>query len=162
MLHMARDQSVSIGSVGKCLQFMTSDSCSVSALFTLLPACMPIVLTILVSSWCADRSFSALPRIKTCLRTTMTSQRLNAAAVDRNISDSLVLKDVADDLNNCLTVRQNTFDLNWTCWVSQCCTTQSCSCCSCCSVGRTYNINMRSWMLMLMILCTSVIWVHRN
>jgi hypothetical protein len=116
MLHdMARAQDVLIDSVGKCLQFLTSDSCS--AALTLLPEFakfMRILLTIPVSSCCAERSFSALRRIKTYLRSTMTQQRLNTAAVmhvNRDITDSLNLEDVADDFIKRSPVRQNTFSM---------------------------------------------------
>ena len=69
-----------------------------SAFPTLLKL-LQIALTIVVTTSECERTFSALKRIKTYLRSTMTNERLSDLAVlsiERDISSNLVLDDVVD------------------------------------------------------------------
>ncbi|ELT96985.1 hypothetical protein CAPTEDRAFT_145680, partial [Capitella teleta] len=59
-----------------------------------------IYMTLPVTSATAERSFSALRRLKTYLRSTMSQQRLNNVMLThchKRICDTLPLKDVACD-----------------------------------------------------------------
>ena len=65
---------------------------------------LQIALTICVSSASCERSFSALKRIKTYLRSTMNEERLVSLAVlstEREISQSLNLEEVIDKFYAC-------------------------------------------------------------
>ena len=60
---------------------------------------LQLVLTVVVSTASCERSFSALKRIKTYLRSTMSEQRLNDIAllsIERRVVESLLLDDVID------------------------------------------------------------------
>ena len=72
---------------------------SLKEAFPTLLGILRIALTICVSSASCERSFSALKRIKTYLRSTMQEERLvNLAvlSVEREISQTLNLEDVID------------------------------------------------------------------
>ena len=103
----------SFSSVKDCVDFLTSpDNKSVLHLLPEIVQYLRILLTIPVSSCCAERSFSTLRRIKTYLRATMTQQRLNATAVlnvNRDIADCLNLQEVADEFIRRSPLRINTF-----------------------------------------------------
>ena len=60
---------------------------------------LQIVLTIVVSTAACERSFSALKRIKTYLRSTMSEQRLNDVAVlsiEKRLAESLSFDEIID------------------------------------------------------------------
>ena len=67
--------------------------------FPILVKVFQIALTISVTSAKCERSFSALKRIKTYLRSTMSDQRLTDLAIlsiERDLSDNLDLDEVLD------------------------------------------------------------------
>lgn len=103
----------SISSVKDCVDFLTSSNNS--SILHLLPEIakyLRVLLTIPVSSCCAERSFSSLRRMKTYLRATMTQQRLNATAVlnvNRSTADCLNMEDIADEFIRRSPLRMNTF-----------------------------------------------------
>ncbi|MGH0120275.1 UNVERIFIED_CONTAM: hypothetical protein FKN15_060683 [Acipenser sinensis] len=72
-----------------------------------------LVLTIPVTTCTSERSFSALCRLKTFLRSTMTQARLNSIAVLHIHGESVPadLVDVVNDIISRSAVRRNTFSL---------------------------------------------------
>ena len=67
------------------------------AAFPTLKNVLKIALTLAVSTAECERSFSALKRVKTYLRTTMTEKRLTDIAllsIERSLSDVIRLEDV--------------------------------------------------------------------
>jgi hypothetical protein len=69
--------------------------------FPALPKCLQIALTIGVTSASAERSFSALRRLKTYLRSTITQERvtyLSVIYVEREISHELWNPSVQEEL----------------------------------------------------------------
>lgn len=106
-LDIATSKDVSIKSLQDAVNFMKSDNlCDMLSEYSKL---LQIILTILVSSCTAERSFSALRRLKTFLRSTMTQNRLNDIAllhVHRN--EDVDIEKVANTFINKAKVRQNT------------------------------------------------------
>lgn len=84
-------------------------------LFPELIKLMKLVLTIPVSTCTCERSFSALRRLKTYLRSTLCSLRLNNLAVmhiHKDIAENLdsgTMKKLIDSFINCNGIRRNTF-----------------------------------------------------
>uniref|UniRef100_A0A2S2PFM3 Zinc finger MYM-type protein 1 n=1 Tax=Schizaphis graminum TaxID=13262 RepID=A0A2S2PFM3_SCHGA len=109
-LDIAKSRDVSIKSLQDALNFIKSDNlCDMLSEFSKL---LQIMLIIPVSSCTAERSFSALRRLKTFLRSTMTQNRLNDIAilhVHRN--EEVDIEKVANTFINKAKVRQNTFAL---------------------------------------------------
>ena len=61
---------------------------------------LQISMTICVSTAKCERSFSALKRIKTYLRSSMSEQRLTDMAIlsiERDLADSLILNDIVEE-----------------------------------------------------------------
>lgn len=71
----------SINSISEAAETMRSMTVEVRGLFDQVETLLRLLIVMPVSSSEAERSFSALRRLKTWLRTTMTQARLNHAAV---------------------------------------------------------------------------------
>lgn len=87
----------------------------VRALFTEVEQLLRLLLLCPASSCTAERSFSALRRLKNWLRNNMTQNRLNALAVcnvHRDIVDDLDLSSIAEDFAGRSEIRRNIFG-NW-------------------------------------------------
>ncbi|XP_051797058.1 zinc finger MYM-type protein 1-like [Acanthochromis polyacanthus] len=78
-------------SCGEATSILKGLPCEVRGLFTEVETLVRLLLVVPVSSSEAERSFSALRRLKTWLRTTMTQQRLNHVAVCHIHQDKLDL-----------------------------------------------------------------------
>lgn len=118
LLDIARTKNVRLNSVEDIVSFVISHCESIKDMIPEIIKLLKIVLTIPVSTCTAERSFSALRRIKTYLRSTMTQQRLNdhmAVHINREIADDLDLEEIADIFINRAVVRQNTFALKENC-----------------------------------------------
>jgi hypothetical protein len=88
----------------------------VRALFTQVEQLIRLLLVCPASSCTAERSFSALRRLKTWLRNNMTQSRLNAIAVcnvHQEIIDQINLSKVAEEFAGRSDIRRNIFG-NWT------------------------------------------------
>ena len=62
-----------------------------------------LYLTIPITSATSERSFSALKRVLTYLRSTMTEERLNHCLllhIHKNVTDTLDIKEIAKDFIN--------------------------------------------------------------
>ncbi|KAF0773673.1 Uncharacterized protein FWK35_00000090, partial [Aphis craccivora] len=109
-LNIAKSREASIKSLQDVVNLMKSENvCVMLSEFSKL---LQIALTILISSCTAEKSFSALRRLKTFLRSTMTQNRLNDIAilhVHRN--EDVDIEKVANTFINKAKVRQNTFEL---------------------------------------------------
>ena len=69
---------------------LLSDVCTVIKLILVMPATNAV----------SERSFSALRRVKTCLRATMTQERLNHVRVlhvHKDLTDKLNLNDIGNE-----------------------------------------------------------------
>lgn len=114
LLDIARTKNVRLNNVEDIVSFIISHCESTKDIIPEVIKLLKIVLTIPVSTCTAERSFSALRRIKTYLRSTMTQQRLNdhmVVHVNREIADDLDLEEITDIFINRAVVRQNTFAL---------------------------------------------------
>ena len=83
-----------------CISEVLLEISSLRTAFPTLVKLLQIALTIVVSTASCERSFSALKRIKTYLRSTMTEQRLVDLAVlsvERDLSQQLSLNEVIDE-----------------------------------------------------------------
>ena len=69
---------------------------SVYPLRQAFPTLLKLALTICVTSAQCERCFSALKRIKTYLRSTMTEQRLAILSIERDMSQKLKIDDIID------------------------------------------------------------------
>jgi hypothetical protein len=115
LLDIAQTKHVRLNNVEDIVSFIISHCESVKDMIPEIIKLLKIVMTIPVSTCTAARSFSALRRIKTYLRSTMTQQRLTdhmIVHVNREIADDLDLEEIADIFINRAVVRQNTFALN--------------------------------------------------
>ena len=63
------------------------------------------------TSCTAERSFSALRRLKSYLRSTMDQEKLNNIAILMSITKALLILMISQNLLNVLAVRQNTIAL---------------------------------------------------
>ena len=70
---------------------------SLKAAFPEFTKLVRIAMTIVVSTAHCERSFSALKRIKNYLRSTMNENRLTNLAIERELSNTLVLDDVVTE-----------------------------------------------------------------
>ena len=77
-LRMIGDQKWNIQSVDESVNKLLSSDPAIRALFDQVDVLTRVLLTIPASSAEAERSFSALRRLKTYLRSTMSLQRLNS------------------------------------------------------------------------------------
>lgn len=97
-----------------------SDACAifkkmvpeVRGMFTAVEQLLRLMLVCPVSSCTAERSFSALRRLKTWLRSTMSEQRLNAAIVshvNQDVLDSLEINKLASEFASRSEIRRGMF-----------------------------------------------------
>nr|CAH7751726.1 unnamed protein product [Callosobruchus chinensis] len=115
LLDIAQTKHVTLNNVEDIVSFIISHCGSVKDMIPEIIKLWKIIMTIPVSTCTAERSFSALRRIKTYLRSTMTQQRLNdhmIVHVNQKIADDLDVEEIADIFINRAAVRQNTFALN--------------------------------------------------
>lgn len=110
---IAGKKKLPVTSVYEIRKFLQSDS-SVRSLLSEATKCMKLLRTVPVSTSTAERSFSALRRLKSYLRTTMTQRRLNSIAVlnaHQNILDDLDLRPLLNDFVKRNSVRRSMFAL---------------------------------------------------
>jgi hypothetical protein len=84
----------------------------VRVLFTAVEQLLRLMLICPVSSCAAERSFSALRRLKNWLRSSMSQERLNAITichVNQTILDDLNLKQLAYQFSQQSDIRKNAF-----------------------------------------------------
>jgi len=111
LLDIAKSREIPISSTQNAIDFLKSDI-SLRSMLNELNKLLKIILTVPVSSCTAERSFSALRRLKTFLRSTMSQNRLNDMAilhVHRN--ENVDIEIVANSFINKTKIRQNTFAL---------------------------------------------------
>nr|CAH7739888.1 unnamed protein product [Callosobruchus chinensis] len=77
LLDIAQTKHVTLNNVEDIVSFIISHCGSVKHMISEIIKLLKIIMTIPISTCTAERSFSALRRIKTYLRSTMTQQRLN-------------------------------------------------------------------------------------
>lgn len=114
LLDIARSKNIRLNNVEDIVTFITSHCDSIKEMINEVIKLVKLVLTIPVSTCTAERSFSALRRIKTYLRNSMTQQRLNdnmVVHVNQEMADDLDLDEIADIFIQRATVRENTFVL---------------------------------------------------
>lgn len=114
LLDIAKTKNVTLDNIEDVVSFINSHSESTKEMISEVIKFLKIVLTIPVSTCTAERSFSALRRIKTYLRSTMTQQRLNdhmVVHVNGEMADDLDLEEIADTFITRSVVRQNTFTM---------------------------------------------------
>jgi hypothetical protein len=114
LLDIAQTKHVRLNNVEDIVSFIISHCESVKDMIPEIIKLLKIVMTI-PSRCTAARSFSALRRIKTYLRSIMTQEILNdhmIVHVNREIADDLDLEEIADIFISRAVVRQNTFALN--------------------------------------------------
>lgn len=90
------------------------DTIKLSELLPELAKLFCLALTIPVTTCTAERSFSALRRLKTYIRSTMTQERLNHIAVlhvHKSLCAELNLDAIANDFIERCSVRRNTFHM---------------------------------------------------
>lgn len=110
---IATQKQVPVTSLYEMRKFLQSDS-SVRSLLTEATKCIKLLRTVPVSTSTAERSFSALRRLKSYLRTTMTQRRLNSIAVlnaHQEILDDLDLRPLVNDFVKRNAVRRSMFAL---------------------------------------------------
>jgi len=110
-LDIVKSRKISINSTQDAIDVFKSDN-SFGGMLTEFNKLLKIILTVPVSSCTAERSFSALRRLKTFLRSTMTQNRLNDIAllhVHRN--EDIDIEQIANSFINSSKIRQNTFFL---------------------------------------------------
>lgn len=111
LLDIAKSREIPISSTQDAIDFLKSDI-SLPSMLNELNKLLKIILTVPVSSCTAERSFSALRRLKTFLRSTMSQNRLNDMAilyVHRN--ENVDIEIVANSFINKTKIRQNIFAL---------------------------------------------------
>ncbi|XP_069482144.1 zinc finger MYM-type protein 1-like [Ambystoma mexicanum] len=81
-------------SISELVEIFRRMPCTERAFFAQVEKLLRILLTVPVSSCEAERSFSALRRLKTWLRTTMTQKRLNHVCVCNILKDIIDLVDI--------------------------------------------------------------------
>lgn len=111
LLDIAKSREIPISSTQNAIDFLKSDI-SLRSMLNELNKLVKMILTVPVSSCTTERSFSALRRLKTFLRSTMSQNRLNDMAilhVHRN--ENVDIEIVANSFINKKKIRQNTFAL---------------------------------------------------
>lgn len=111
MLDICKSKDFAVKSTEDLVKFFTLHG-NVSELIPEVVKLVKISLTIPVSTCTAERSFSALRRLKTYLRSTMTQAKLNNTSimhVHKEEARKLNLETVANDFIKRSTVRRNTF-----------------------------------------------------
>lgn len=77
--------------------YFTSLSAAQKSLLSQVCNALKIILVMPATNSTSERSFSALRRVKTYVRSTMTQQRLNNLMVLQDITDSMNLKNIANE-----------------------------------------------------------------
>jgi hypothetical protein len=109
MLDIAKSKGFNVSSVSDVIDFFKEEF-YLQDLVPELVKLIKIILTVLVSSCTAERSFSALRRLKTFLRSTKAQTRLNDIAVLHvHKEEQINIDDVANKFINKTKVRKNTF-----------------------------------------------------
>lgn len=96
---------------GEIVNILKTDSTTRKLLPELTKA-VRLILTVPVTTCSAERSFSALRRLKTYLRSTMTQRRLNniaLLAVHKSFVETIDVERIIDDFVSRSSVRRNTF-----------------------------------------------------
>ncbi|CAI6358970.1 unnamed protein product [Macrosiphum euphorbiae] len=110
-LYVTKSRKVPIKNVDDVLKLMKNDD----ALRQMLPELnkiLCIMLFIPVSSCTSERSFSALRRLKTYIRSTMSQTRLNGISILHVHRDEEInVETVANQFINISKMRKNTFSL---------------------------------------------------
>lgn len=104
--------SYTFDTVSDCQKLLQKMVPEVRSLFPAVEVLVRLLLICPVSSCAAERSVSALHRLKNWLRSTMTQQRLNAVSVchvNKDILDKLDLTELAVDFVRRSTIRENIF-----------------------------------------------------
>lgn len=110
---IVKDRGFPIKSLMDVKQFLTENK-TVRDLLSEVTKCVKLLYTIPITSATAERSFSALRRLKSFLRTTITQKRLNDVAVlhtHQDELDKLDLKVVINEFILSNPLRQKTFAL---------------------------------------------------
>lgn len=98
--------------LAEAVQAFQSMTPEVRALFNQVEVLVRLLLTCPASSCTAERSFSALRRLKTWLRNTMSQKRLNSLAVThthQTILDNIDIHSIAKEFCNASATRVNKF-----------------------------------------------------
>lgn len=111
MLDIAKAKHFKISSVSDAINFFKQES-YLQDLVPEVVKLIKIMLTVPVSSCTAERSFSALRRLKTFLRSTMTQTRLNdVALLNVHKQEEINIEVIANKFIKATKVRQNTFQI---------------------------------------------------
>lgn len=104
--------SYQYGDLSSAVTHLKKMAKEVRSLFPQVEKLIRLLLVVPATSCTAERSFSALRRLKTWLRSTMTQSRLNAIAlchVHQEVLDSLNLTDIASQFAGRSVIRRNIF-----------------------------------------------------
>lgn len=111
MLDVAKAKNFNISSVSDAIDFLKQEV-YLQDLVPEIVKLIKIMLTVPVSSCTAERSFSALGRLKTFLRSTMTQTRLNdVALLNVHKQEEINIENIANKFIKTTKVRQNTFEI---------------------------------------------------
>lgn len=116
MLDICKSKNFIIDSVEDLVKFFsTNENKHVGEMIPEVVKLIKIALTIPVSTCTAERSFSALRRLKTYLRSTLTQVKLNDTSIvhiHKETAKALDIETVANSFIKKSTVRRNTFFMN--------------------------------------------------
>lgn len=108
-----KQQAVNISTLGDIVRYMQDPKNIVlQEMITEFWQFVLCLVTIPVSTCTAERSFSALRRLKSYLRSTMTQKRLNAVSIlhiHREITEEINVDEIANEFILKNNVRRNTF-----------------------------------------------------
>ena len=105
-------QTRPVGSVSEAVQILQQMVPEVKAEFVQVCQLIRILLVSPASSASQERSFSALRRLKTWLRTTMTELRLNCVAVcnvHKSVIDTVDVRSLMTQFISCSDIRKSMF-----------------------------------------------------
>jgi hypothetical protein len=112
MLHdIISKNKQTLANFGDTVGILKADA-AIRSLLPELVKCVRLLLTVPLSSCTAERSFSALRRLKTYMRATMTQTRLNSISilnVHQDYTTNINIDTVMNEFISKSTVRQNTF-----------------------------------------------------
>jgi hypothetical protein len=106
-LDILKSRKISINSTQDTIDIFKSGN-SLGCILTEFNKLLKIIFTVLVTSCTAERSFSALRRLKTFLRFTMTQNRINDIAL-LHVKRNEDIDQIANSFINSTKIRQNTF-----------------------------------------------------
>lgn len=111
MLDVAKAKQFKISSVSDTINFFKQES-YLQDLVPEVAKLIKIMVTVPVSSCTIERSFSALRRLKTFLRSTMTQTQLNdVALLNVHKQEEIDIEVIANKFIKATKVRQNTFQI---------------------------------------------------